>query len=47
MSEDACVNCGNPDTEAYELMVRNTSHDSVPLCEVCHEAIQRELAAAE
>ncbi len=41
-----CINCGDPDTEQYELMVRNTNHDKVPLCEACHEAISDELADA-
>ena len=41
-----CVNCGAPDTARYELMVRNTTHEGVPLCEECHEAISDELAEA-
>lgn len=45
MAEDSCINCGASDTERYELLVRNTNHDEVPLCADCHEAIQQELAA--
>ena len=41
-----CVNCGAPDTERYELMVRNTTHEGVPLCGECHEAISDELDEA-
>ena len=41
-----CVNCGAPDTARYELMVRNTTHEGVPLCEECHEAISDELDEA-
>ena len=41
-----CVNCGAPDTERYELMVRNTTHEGVPLCGECHEAISDELEGA-
>ena len=41
-----CVNCGAPDTARYDLMVRDTTHDKVPLCEECHEAISDELAEA-
>jgi NAD-dependent SIR2 family protein deacetylase len=44
--ETDCVNCGDPDAEQYDLMVRNTSHDEVPLCEECHKAISEELADA-
>jgi len=39
-----CINCGDPDTEEHELMVRNQNHDRVPLCEGCHEAISGELS---
>ena len=41
-----CVNCGAVDTERYELMVRNTTHEGVPLCEECHDAISDELDEA-
>lgn len=41
-----CINCGDSDTERYDLMVRNTNHDKVPLCAECHEAISDELAEA-
>lgn len=44
MSNGRCINCGHPDAEPYELLVRSTSHDRVPLCETCHEAIEREMA---
>lgn len=40
-----CINCGDSDTARYDLMVRNTNHDKVPLCEECHEAISEELEA--
>ena len=42
-----CVNCGDPDTERYDLMVRNTNHDQVPLCEECYDAISDELVDDE
>jgi NAD-dependent SIR2 family protein deacetylase len=45
MGEDSCINCGASDTERYELLVRNTNHDEVPLCDACYEAIQQELDA--
>ena len=41
-----CVNCGAQDTALYELMVRNNTHDQVPLCEECYQAISDELAEA-
>ena len=43
MTEHQCINCGAPEAEPYELLVRNRSHDSVPLCDECHVAIEREL----
>ena len=43
--ESNCVNCGAPDARQYDLTVRNTSHDEVPLCEQCHAAITEELTA--
>ena len=45
--ESDCVNCGDPDTERYDLIVRNTNHDQVPLCEDCHDAITDELSDDE
>jgi predicted CXXCH cytochrome family protein len=39
-----CINCGDPDTDRFDLVVRNTSHDEVALCAACHEAISDELA---
>ncbi|QLD86206.1 hypothetical protein HWV23_10890 [Natronomonas halophila] len=47
MGEESCINCGAAETETYELLVRNTNHDEVPLCDGCYEAIQEELAAGE
>lgn len=44
MDDEACINCGDSDTERYDLMIRNTDHDGVALCEACHEAIQQELS---
>ena len=44
--ENDCVNCGAPDARRYDLTVRNTDHDEVPLCEQCHAAIAEELAQA-
>ena len=43
--ESDCVNCGAPDARQYDLTVRNTDHDEVPLCEQCHVAITEELTA--
>lgn len=43
MSDERCINCGDPDVDSYGLMVRNNSHDGVLLCEDCYEAIKREL----
>ena len=42
-----CVNCGDPNTERYDLIVRNTNHDQVPLCADCHDAITDELSDDE
>ncbi|MEF8809132.1 hypothetical protein [Natronomonas sp.] len=47
MGEESCINCGADDVDTYELLVRNTNHDEVPLCDGCYEAIQQELAADE
>lgn len=44
MEEHRCLNCGTPAADTYELLVRNTEHDEVPLCESCHDAIEAELA---
>lgn len=44
MTTESCINCGDPATNTYELLVRSTNHREVPLCEECHEAIQREIA---
>lgn len=41
-----CINCGDPAADTYELMVRNNNHDEVPLCDECHDAIDRELSAS-
>lgn len=47
MTEYRCINCGDPDAEPYDLLVRNTSHDGVPLCEACHESIRQELSGRD
>jgi hypothetical protein len=44
MGDGRCINCGDPDAEPYDLLVRSTSHEEVLLCGTCHEAIQREMA---
>lgn len=44
MDEYRCLNCGDPDADTYELLVRNNSHDEVPLCDECHDAIDEELS---
>lgn len=46
MAEYRCLNCGDPEADTYELLVRNNSHDEVPLCDECHDAIDEELSAA-
>lgn len=43
MHDSRCINCGDPETESHKLLLRNNSHDEVPLCDGCHEAIQQEL----
>lgn len=43
MGEKRCINCGGPDAELYELLVRSNNHKEVPLCDECHEAIEREI----
>ena len=47
MGDGRCINCGGADAEPYDLLVRSTNHESVLLCERCHEAIQREMAEEE
>ena len=47
MTEHACLNCNDPDTERYDLMIRGSDHRGVYLCEECYEAVQRELADAD
>ncbi|MFC6939307.1 hypothetical protein ACFQE8_04935 [Salinirubellus sp. GCM10025818] len=44
MGDGGCINCGEPDAEPYDLLVRSNNHEAVLLCETCHEAIQREMA---
>ena len=44
MTDGRCINCGDPDAEPYDLLVRSTNHEAVPLCDTCHEAIRREMA---
>ena len=47
MTERNCLNCGAPAADTYALRVRSTDHDEVPLCEECHEAIEREIAESK
>jgi hypothetical protein len=47
MGEGRCINCGGAGAEPYDLLVRSTNHESVLLCETCHEAIEREMAEEE
>jgi hypothetical protein len=42
MSHDKCVNCRGEAAEHYELLLRSTKHESVPLCDECREAIEAE-----
>ncbi|MFC7229651.1 hypothetical protein N0B31_19795 [Salinirubellus salinus] len=42
MSHDRCVNCRGEAEERYELLLRSTKHESVPLCDECREAIEAE-----
>ena len=44
MADEHCLNCGAPDAEEYDLMVRSNSHEGVYLCGECHEAIEEEMA---
>lgn len=44
MTDCSCVNCGATAAATYELLLRSTNHTEVPLCEECHDAIQREIA---
>lgn len=44
MGDRGCINCGDPEAEPYDLLVRSTNHESVLLCVTCHEAIRREMA---
>ncbi len=44
MSEQSCLNCNKPASGTYDLLVRGNDHSEVPLCDECHEAIQREIA---
>jgi hypothetical protein len=43
MTEQTCLNCNDPDTDRYDLMIRGNDHEGVYLCEECYEAVQREL----
>lgn len=45
MTDDRCTNCGTTADGTYELLIRSRSHDEVPLCDACHEAIEDELTA--
>jgi hypothetical protein len=47
MAEHTCLNCNDPDTDRYDLMIRGNDHRGVHLCEECHDAVQQELAEAE
>jgi NAD-dependent SIR2 family protein deacetylase len=42
MSSDRCVNCMEEAEERYELLLRSTRHESVPLCPECRAAIEAE-----
>jgi hypothetical protein len=42
MSGDKCVNCREAAEERYELLLRSTKHESVPLCSACRTAIEAE-----
>ena len=43
MTEERCTNCGTPADGTYELLIRSRSHDGVPLCDECHDAIRAEI----
>lgn len=43
MGTGHCVNCGSNDAEPRDLLVRNTRHREVALCDTCHASIEREL----
>lgn len=47
MTEHTCLNCNDPDTDRYDLMIRGNDHRGVHLCEECYNAVQQELAEAE
>jgi hypothetical protein len=42
MTRDRCVNCRGEANERYDLLLRSTEHESVPICEDCCEAIEAE-----
>lgn len=42
MADRRCTNCGNPESETYELRLQSTTGTEVPLCEECHEALDEE-----
>lgn len=43
MEGDVCVNCGDEDTEPYDMKIRNVRYQEMSLCETCYECIEREL----
>jgi hypothetical protein len=42
-----CTNCGGEDTDTYYIKIRGETHDEVPLCEECHNAISNDIPCAE
>lgn len=42
MSTEACLNCGDPAGDTYDLIVRSEGHSEVPLCVQCHDALGQE-----
>lgn len=42
MTRDECVNCQEPSTGEYDLLLRSHEHESVPLCDECRQAIEAE-----
>lgn len=40
MSEQ-CANCGNPDAEAYDLLVQSATTE-IHLCEECYTGLEEE-----
>lgn len=34
-----CINCGDPEVDYYDVMVRGDQQDDIPICDDCHEAL--------